>query len=38
MLLWQGLKAYEIWTGIRADQDQAGLIRSRLEAFLKEEG
>ena len=38
MLLWQGLKAYEIWTGIRADKDQALQIRSRLEAFLKEEG
>lgn len=36
MLVWQGLKSYEIWTGIRADAAQAGQIRSRLEALLKE--
>lgn len=37
MLLWQGLKSYEIWTGIRADRTMAALVRSRLEALLKEE-
>ena len=37
MLVWQGLRSYEIWTGIRADKDQALRVRSRLEALLKEE-
>lgn len=37
MLVWQGLKAFEIWTGIRADQDMAEKVQERLEALLKAE-
>lgn len=38
MLLWQGIAAYEYWTGIRISSSQAAQVRENIRSFLKERG